>query len=147
MDETITPSLADEMAVRTLQQDYFQTVDSKDWAGFGQVMCADAVFDFSQAVDPSLKPVQGREAIVDFVRSSMEPITSAHCAFLRKLEFTGADTARALWAMQDVLWTGSPGAMKKLLHGYGHYHLEYRREDGAWRISRWLLSRTHVDTF
>lgn len=147
MGEHGRPRLADEIAIRTVQQDYFQAADSKDWAGFGEVMCADAVFDFSQAVDPALKPVQGRAAIVDFVRTSMEPITSAHCGFLRKLEFTGEDTASALWAMQDVLWTGEPGALKKLMHGYGHYHLEYRRENGVWRISRWLLTRTYIDTF
>jgi len=147
MDGHQPARLADEMAIRTLQQDYFRTVDAHDWAGFGAVLCADAVFDFSQAVDPGLELVVGREGVVAFVREAMSPITSAHSGFLRSLEFTRADEARALWAMQDMLWTGEPGALKKLALGHGHYHLEYRREDGAWRIARWLLTRIHMETF
>jgi len=147
VEARMTGRLADEFAIRTLQQDYFRTVDGKDWAGFSAVMCEDTVFDFRQAVDPGLRPVCGRENVVEFVRQSMASITSAHCGFLRKLEFTGDDTASALWAMQDVLWTGNPGGLKKLMHGYGHYHLDYRCEKGVWRISRWLLTRTFVEQF
>jgi len=32
------------------------------------------------------------------------------------------------------------------LHGYGHYHDEYRKVDGAWRIASSKLIRLRVDT-
>jgi hypothetical protein len=31
------------------------------------------------------------------------------------------------------------------LQGYGHYHEEYVREDGEWKIARLELSRLRVD--
>ena len=139
--------IADELAIRTLQQDYFHAADSKDWDGFGGVIAENAVFDFRAAVDSSIPPVEGREAIVEFVRTSMEPITSVHRGFLRSLEFLGQDRARAIWAMEDILWVGEAGSLTKLMNGHGHYNIGYRRIDGNWYIEDWLLTRTFVETF
>ena len=139
--------VVDELAIRTLQQDYFHSVDSKDWDGFRGVIAANAVFDFRAAVDASIAPVVGREAIVEFVRTSMEPITSAHRGFLRTLEFTGQDRARAIWAMEDILWSGQAGALKKVMNGYGHYNIGYRRIDEKWQIENWILTRICVEKY
>ena len=32
-----------------------------------------------------------------------------------------------------------------VLHGFGHYHEEYRKADGAWRIARLKLTRLRED--
>ena len=77
----------------------------------------------------------------------MESVTSAHHGFLRVLEFTGQDTARAVWAMEDTLWTGQTGALKKLMNGHGHYTIAYRRIAEKWQIEDWLLTRTYVEKY
>jgi len=147
IERHMTYRIADELAIRTWQQSYFHTVDSKDWDGFGSVIAENAVFDFRVAVDPSIPPVAGREAIVEFVRTSMEPITSAHRGFLRTLEFTDQDTAWAVWAMEDILWTGKAGSLTKLMNGHGHYKIRYRRINDKWYIDDWLLTRIFVEKY
>lgn len=139
--------ISDEMAIRTVQQSYFHSVDAKDWDRFGSLLAEDAVFDFSAAVDPTLPPVRGRMAVVEFVRSSMSALTSAHHGFLRELEFVGADRARALWAMEDILWRGEAAALSKYMHGYGHYRIEYKQLECGWNIVDWKLTRTFVEQF
>ena len=139
--------IADELAIRTLQQAYFHSVDAKDWGLFASLLTEQAMFDFSAAVDPTLAPVRGRQTIVDFVRKSMSAITSAHHGFLRKLEFSGKGTARALWAMEDRLWHGEPGSLTKYMHGHGHYQIGYSLVGGEWKICDWKLTRVHVDLF
>jgi hypothetical protein len=32
-----------------------------------------------------------------------------------------------------------------VLHGFGHYHEEYARQDGTWRIRRLRLERLRMD--
>ncbi len=47
--------------------------------------------------------------------------------------------------MEDHLWWVN-GDQEEHLHGYGHYHEEYRKENGRWLISRRALTRLRVDT-
>ncbi len=42
--------------------------------------------------------------------------------------------------MEDQLWWTN-GAVEEHLHGWGHYHEEYRRVDGVWLISYRALTR------
>jgi hypothetical protein len=63
-----------------------------------------------------------------------------------EIEVTSPTTARGVWAMEDKLrWPeDSPLAG---LHGYGHYHEEYVKVGGAWRIARTTLTRLRVDVW
>jgi hypothetical protein len=61
------------------------------------------------------------------------------------IEILGESSARGRWSMFDDLrlpaghpWSGEQ-PIRRL--GYGHYHEEYRREDGRWKISFMQLSR------
>ena len=137
--------LLDEHDIMWLQRKYFDACDTKDWNQLKELLTEDAVFDFRQAMDPELEPVVGRNEVIKVIGSAMAPLTSLHRGYLRKLEFTGADTGRAVWAMEDTLWSGENGALSKVMHGYGHYHLTYRKVEGAWRIATWLLTRTFVE--
>ena len=138
--------LADELAIRTLHQNYFHGVDSKDFELFGSVFDEDTVFDFRAATDPPQPVLHGRDEIIPFVRETLAGITTVHHGFLRELAFTGLDRARGLWAMEDILWRGEPGQLEVMLHGWGHYHADYRKVDDAWRISSISLTRIHVQT-
>ena len=139
--------IADELAIRTLQQNYFHSVDSKDWQLFASVFDERSIFDFREATDPPVPVLEGGEAIIQFVRDVMAEFTTVHHGFLRELEFEGSGQARALWAMEDILWRGQPGQLTKALQGFGHYHAEYCKLEGAWRISKIRLTRTFVETW
>lgn len=49
-----------------------------------------------------------------------------------------------IWAMEDMLWWTN-GPVEEHLHGYGHYHEEYRKVDGVWLIAYRNLTRLRVD--
>lgn len=42
--------------------------------------------------------------------------------------------------MEDELWWDNDG-VEESLHGWGHYHEEYRKVDGVWLISHRKLTR------
>lgn len=49
---------ADHIAIQRLMYRYASCADRKDYAGFAEVFCADAVFDFSGRVVTSLAAIQ-----------------------------------------------------------------------------------------
>lgn len=50
-------------------------------------------------------------------------------------------TARGVWAMTDLVRL-LPAVT---LHGYGHYHETYEKQDGQWRITSSRLTRLRED--
>lgn len=138
-------------AIRQLKARYFRYMDTKDWASYHAVFTEDVVFDVrggmeATPADPRYAdpPVTGADAAVAFIRNGLESLVSAHQGFTPEIELTGPDTARGIWAMTDVLRAG-PGAQFRTARGYGHYHEEYRKVDGAWKIARLRLTRLLVD--
>lgn len=69
---------------------------------------------------------------------------SFHRVFMPDIEILSETTARGVWAMADIIeypaTSGKAGS-----RGYGYYHEEYRKVDGAWRISSLLLVRHRVE--
>jgi len=55
-----------------------------------------------------------------------------------ELTLSSATTATGIWAMEDWLVF----ADGRELHGAGHYHETYMKQDGNWRISSLHLTRT-----
>jgi len=51
-------AVADHIAIQRLMYRYASCADRKDYAGFAEVFCADAVFDFSGRVVTSLAAIQ-----------------------------------------------------------------------------------------
>jgi hypothetical protein len=136
-------------AIRVLKARYFRLMDQKDWAGFADLFTPDAVFDARGALEekPELtgEPVHGREAIVAYVSSGIEPITSAHYGHMPEIDILSADEATGIWALADVLRPPEGGPFQ-LFRGYGHYHERYSRADGTWRIASLKISRLMVET-
>lgn len=133
-----TPSFADWLEICNLKARYCRCLDTQDWDGFAAVFTDDFILDTSAA--GGLR-VEGREAAVTYVRSSINQDTfTAHHIHAPEIEVDG-DSATGIWAMQDRnIWpTG-----RKLL-GFGHYHERYVRVAGAWRIAESKLTRINVE--
>lgn len=71
-------------------------------------------------------------------------VTSVHHAHTPQIELTSDTTARGTWAMEDKLWWTN-GDHEEHLHGYGHYHEEYRKVGERWLISYRTLVRIRED--
>jgi hypothetical protein len=138
-------------AIRQLKARYFRFMDGKDWAGYRSLFTDDVVFDVRGGMEPTPPapdyaepPITGADAAVAFIRAGLEHLVSAHQGFLPEITLTGPDSATGIWAMTDVLRAGE-GAPFRTVRGHGHYHEEYRRIDGAWKIARLRLTRLIVD--
>ena len=69
---------------------------------------------------------------------------SFHRVFMPDIEILSETTARGVWAMVDIIeYPASSG--KAGFRGYGYYHEEYRKVNGAWRISSLLLVRHRTE--
>ena len=136
---TALQRLLDVEEIQQLKARYFRCMDTKDWDGFGTVLTADAVMDADGYVG------EGRDEIVAFLRRVLDGVVTTHHGHTPEITITGPDTATGVWAMFDYLTF--PGDPPPGFRGYGHYHEEYVREPGGWRIRRVKLTRLRVDPF
>jgi hypothetical protein len=132
--------LLDIEEITLLKARYFRTMDRKDWAAWADVFAKDAVMEVPEA-DMVL---HGRDVIAQTIGGMLAEATTVHHGHMPEIELTGADTAQGIWAMFDyVEWPAGSGFGSG--KGYGHYHEDYVREDGVWRIARTKLVRLRVD--
>lgn len=133
--------LVDIEAIKQLKARYFRLMDLKEWDEWGMVFATDCVMEVPEADMVN----RGRQQIVAAVSSALVGARTCHHGHMPEIEVTGDGTARGVWAMFDyVEWDEQDGA-RVGLQGYGHYHEEYEREDGEWRIARIRLERLRID--
>ena len=114
--------------LRELKYRYLRTLDLKQWDDFADTLTADV-----QATYGARLSFDGRDAVVDYMRSSLpSSIITVHQCHHPELAVDG-DTATGTWYLEDkVIITEH----RMLLTGAAFYEDTYRREaDGAWRIS------------
>jgi len=134
--------IEDIEAIKQLKARYFRLMDQKRWDEWGQVFTLNAVMEVPEAGMVN----RGRAEIVRVVSTALEGARTVHHGHMPEIEVADENTARGIWAMFDhVEWPASDGGDRVGITGYGHYVEEYRREDGAWRISHTRLDRLRVD--
>lgn len=133
----IGPGFEDWLAICNLKARYCRFLDNKDWHGYAALFTQDMILDTTQSGGSR---IEGRDAVVAYVRSSIEQAITTHHVHSPEIEIDG-NGATGIWAMQDRnLWPGG----RKLL-GFGHYHERYRRADDQWRISESCLTRINME--
>jgi ketosteroid isomerase-like protein len=137
--------LAETEAIRVLKARYFRLLDTKDWAGWRQLFTDDVVTETDTAPPQPdgahrMPKLPGADAFVQRVSTLLGDGVTVHHGYMPEIEVTGPGTARGIWAMADLV-----AFPNMTLRGYGHYHEEYRKEDGQWRIARLHLTRLRVD--
>jgi ketosteroid isomerase-like protein len=125
---------------------YCRFVDAKDWANYAQCFTEDLVFDVTALGG---RRVEGRDAALTFIRSSVEGAKTAHHVHNPEMTFDRAG-ADVIWAMQDrVQWIDSPCPYPGYGGhvGYGQYHERYiKGADGRWRIASVRITNFVFDT-
>lgn len=132
-------------------------MDAKDWDRYASFHTEDVVSD-SWRSDGAAQPerqasartgsVVGGAALTEAIRSTLDgrvPVTSVHHGHTPEIELISDTRAQGVWAMEDRLWFRR-GAVEEWLHGYGHYHEQYRKEGDRWLISYRRLTRLRVDS-
>ena len=119
--------------LRRLKYRYFRTLDLKDWETFADTLTVDAVGAYGTKVYGEPLTLEGRAAIVDFMREKLPAeVVTMHVAHHPELDVDG-DRAEGSWAFEDTVIVPE---MRVLIRGAGYYRDSYLRgTDGEWRIS------------
>ena len=127
--------------LRRLKYRYFRTLDLKLWDDFASTLTDDVQGRYGTKVYGESLALDGREAVVDFMRSKLsDDILTVHIAQHPELEVDG-DEATGSWAFEDTVIVPS---FKVLIRGAGYYTDRYRRgTDGQWRIAATSYDRIY----
>jgi hypothetical protein len=136
---------ADELeAIRQLKARYCRFLDTKDVESWRGVFTSDVVVTLDMAAstagaDPMTAPaLEGVDNFVPMVMGGLEKVATMHHCHTPEIALTSDTTATGIWAMEDLLIFGDG----RELHGAGHYHETYEKQDGTWRIKTLHLTRT-----
>lgn len=132
--------------IKQLKARYCYYLDMKEWDNFADTLTQDVTIDCDTAVstnrsDPRPVPqVVGRSTQRIAIERLAATAHTVHQVHSPIIEITSPTTAKAIWAMEDVIH--KPGYS---LHARGHYRETYCKEaDGNWRIATIHLTRTLV---
>ncbi|MFC4000190.1 nuclear transport factor 2 family protein [Prauserella oleivorans] len=131
--------------IKQLKARYFRFVDEKRWDDFGELFTPDVVID----IEGSSQRPRDRDELVAATRRHYGDALTAHHGHMPEIEIVdgpAATHARGIWSMVDLIETSIGNALPSFV-GYGHYHEEYRKDDGSWRISRLTLNRIKLEKF
>ena len=127
-------------AIKQLKARYCRYLDTKDWDSWRSLFTDDFRSDTSQAGG---KVIVGADEFVAFTRRSLGERATVHQVHAPEIELTSPTSARAVWALEDVVRL-APGVN---LRGYGHYRESYQLIDGQWLIAESTLTRLREDIF
>ena len=132
-------SLKEIEEIKKLKARYFRLMDTKCWEEWAELFAEDGMIEVVQK-DAEIC-WQGRERIVANNSEALRDVITVHHGHMPEIDLTGATTATGIWAMFDFLIFPNGTVVK----GYGHYHEEYVKESGQWRIKSIRLTRLYVD--
>ncbi|MFF5084447.1 nuclear transport factor 2 family protein [Actinoplanes sp. NPDC000266] len=138
---------ADIEQIRDLKARYARLADAKRWADVAALFTDDAVMRFYD-VDGVLTRQVTAATFAEVIGGSVGHGQPIHHLFSHEIAFTSDDEATAVWAMEDRIYhdrAAHPESPFTYLHGFGHYHERYRRENGAWRIAGFDQTRLRME--
>jgi len=130
--------MAEILEIHKLKALYFRLMDEKRWDEWAEVFTEDFVGVYD-GPHPQLR-FEGRAQIVAENRKILATARTVHHGHMPEIELTSATTATGIWAMFDYV-----ELPEFTLRGYGHYHDEYVKQDGRWRIKATRLTRLRCD--
>jgi uncharacterized protein (TIGR02246 family) len=141
VEESVARLVAIE-AIKQVKSRYLRAMDEKDWALMASVFSVDAIFG---PFPPSKIVHHGRDAIVQFLSTSMATVVSVHQGHTPEITITSPTTATGVWAMTDYVQFGENDKGAVGLVGYGFYRERYVCVDEQWYIDELSLPRIRVD--
>lgn len=131
--------LADLESIRFLKHRYMRCVDQKHYEELADCFAEDA----NTAYEGGMYSYQGREAILDFLRTMDRPtLLTCHRVTQPEIELLSPTTARGIWALEE---TCHDLESKESWHAAAFYTDEYVKIDGKWKIKSTGYKRTYED--
>jgi uncharacterized protein (TIGR02246 family) len=137
----MTPEdLVEIEALKRLKYRYARLIDQKDWDGLAECFTPDATASYGGGN----QRLEGRDAILRFLRGNLESTTmiTSHTVGQPEIELTGPETAKATWALQDLVIDTSRGFT---VRGASFYTDEYAKADGEWKLTHTSYKRVYEE--
>jgi hypothetical protein len=142
--------------IRRLEARYARYADEKRWADLAGLFTVDGTFTPEDADGNPLAVMSGRQDIVDSLTAAMTgDVTPIHLLLTSEIDVLSPTTAHGIWAMADLVFRNDdPPAHAvatsnipafKTMRGWGHYHVDYVKLDGAWYFSKRVQTRTRLE--
>jgi hypothetical protein len=142
--------------IRRLEARYARYADEKRWADLAGLFTVDGTFTPQDADGTPLAVLSGRQEIVDSMTAVMTgDVSPIHLLLTSEIDILSPTTAHAIWAMADLIFRNDdPSAHAdatgnipsfKTMRGWGHYHVDYVKVDGAWYFSKRVQTRTRLE--
>jgi hypothetical protein len=124
-------------AIKRLKYKYMRCVDQKLWDELAECFVENA----TSAYSGGKYAYQGRDAIMEFLRTSMgsDSFHSSHRVHQPEIDLTSPTTATGIWALEDVVIDTT---WQITIRGAAFYRDEYVKENGAWKIQHTGYERT-----
>ncbi len=122
--------------IKQLKARYFRLMDQGRWEEFAELFSEDCEQSWQAA--PGAHPAggKGRDAVVDYIRTSLTDMRSTHHGHMPEIEITSPTTAVGVWALFDYCTADG----EVVFNGAGYYRDDYVKRDG-----RWLIHRTQLE--
>jgi hypothetical protein len=137
-------------AIRSLQSRFVRYIDCKDWLGLSRLFVAEGSFILYGVDGKPQATLTGGEQIRTELTRIVGCGTTIHHLFSYEIDIKSPTAAHGIWAMEDLIdrtrdWQSARAILDfKTLHGLGHYHVDYRKDDGTWLIASQKLYRTRL---
>ena len=143
-------------AIRRLEARYARYADEKRWADLAGLFTVDGTFIPQGADGKPLAVMSGRQEIAGHLTAvTAGDVTPIHMLLTSEIEILSPATAHGIWAMADLIFrdddppahTGATGGVPPftMMRGWGHYHVDYVKVDGAWYFSKRVQTRTRLE--
>jgi hypothetical protein len=141
--------------IRQVEARYARYADEKRWADLAGLFTVDGTFTSLDAGGKPLTVMSGRKEIADSLTAVTAGVTPIHMLFTSEIEILSPAAAHGIWAMADLLFrnddlpahSGATGNVPPFttMRGWGHYHVDYIKIDGAWYFSKRVQTRTRLE--
>lgn len=136
-------------AIRSLQSRYVRLADGNEWRALADLFLPEGEFVTLDLKGKAQGRMAGRDEIYNRLTDLVGSARATHHLFSYEIELVAADRARGTWSMEDRIERpapGEPGEMITVLHGRGHYHVDYEKRGGTWFIASQTLHRSFLET-
>jgi hypothetical protein len=143
--------------IRRLEARYARYADGKRWRDLAHLFTEDGWFRSLNVDGDPLVEMIGRDEIADQLgsRNSGESVQPLHQLFTHEIDVETPDRARAVWAMADLIFRGDTAPRPeagddvlppfRVMRGWGHYHVTYRKVRDQWFIATRVQTRTRLE--